>query len=172
MSKLQEWLETALLSAYRILRLQRQPISLVCCKSWQLMIKYLQRPGGLAPFVNVTEANCHVVPESIPLDVAALYMLFPHPLNTSLTWLIYRAEPLSVAWHAVRRANIKGGETIVCLSVALNPTCSNAIRAAHSRIRSNRCSHMPSTESQRRFQDFRFGTITCASSNCETMWSR
>jgi len=55
------------------------------------------RPGGLAPFVNVTEKNCHVVPDGIPLDIAAM------------------AEPLSVAWHAVRRARLQGDEKVLVL---------------------------------------------------------
>ncbi|KAK4700394.1 hypothetical protein P7C70_g5852, partial [Phenoliferia sp. Uapishka_3] len=50
------------------------------------------RPGGLASYANITQANCHVVPDSVPLDVAAL------------------AEPLSVAWHAVRVSGFKEGE--------------------------------------------------------------
>ncbi|GAA5853481.1 hypothetical protein JCM9279_007251 [Rhodotorula babjevae] len=51
------------------------------------------RPGGLAPFVNVASTNVHVLPDNIPLDIAAL------------------AEPLSVAWHAVRVSGFKEGET-------------------------------------------------------------
>ncbi|GAA5822350.1 hypothetical protein JCM5353_001581 [Sporobolomyces roseus] len=55
------------------------------------------RPGGMAPYVNVPIENIHIVPENIPLDVAAL------------------AEPLSVAWHAVECSDLKPGETaLVC----------------------------------------------------------
>ncbi|BGP19584.1 hypothetical protein JCM10213_009324 [Rhodosporidiobolus nylandii] len=59
------------------------------------------RPGGLAPYVNVTEGNVHVVPEGVPLDVAAL------------------AEPLSVAWHAVACSGFKAGES--ALVIGLGP---------------------------------------------------
>ncbi|GAA5972970.1 hypothetical protein JCM11641_000345 [Rhodosporidiobolus odoratus] len=55
------------------------------------------RPGGLAPYVNVTEANVHVVPDGLTLDVAAL------------------AEPLSVAWHAVACSNFKAGESALVI---------------------------------------------------------
>ncbi|GAA5921029.1 hypothetical protein JCM3775_004059 [Rhodotorula graminis] len=51
------------------------------------------RPGGLAPFVNVASSNVHVVPDNVPLDIAAL------------------AEPLSVAWHAVAVSGFKMGES-------------------------------------------------------------
>jgi len=50
------------------------------------------RPGGLAPFVNVSKENVHVVPESISIKEAAL------------------VEPLSVAWHAVRQSGLKQGD--------------------------------------------------------------
>ncbi|GAA5826644.1 hypothetical protein JCM11251_002832 [Rhodosporidiobolus azoricus] len=55
------------------------------------------RPGGLAQYVNVTEANVHVVPEGVPLDVAAV------------------AEPLAVAWHAVACSNFKAGESALVI---------------------------------------------------------
>ncbi|GAA5913029.1 hypothetical protein JCM6882_005541 [Rhodosporidiobolus microsporus] len=55
------------------------------------------RPGGLAQYVNVTEANVHVVPEGVPLDIAAV------------------AEPLAVAWHAVACSNFKAGESALVI---------------------------------------------------------
>ena len=55
------------------------------------------RPGGLAPYMNVTAENLHRIPEGVPLDVAAL------------------AEPLAVAWHAVGRSNFKPGETALVI---------------------------------------------------------
>ncbi|CDR35528.1 hypothetical protein NBRC10512_006417 [Rhodotorula toruloides] len=55
------------------------------------------RPGGLAPFVNVAQTNVHVVPDNVPLDIAAL------------------AEPLSVAWHAVGCSSFQRGETALVL---------------------------------------------------------
>ncbi|TNY22651.1 chaperonin 10-like protein [Rhodotorula diobovata] len=55
------------------------------------------RAGGLAPYVNVAMTNVHVVPDNVPLDVAAL------------------AEPLSVAWHAVAVSGFQAGETAFVL---------------------------------------------------------
>ncbi|BGP51213.1 hypothetical protein JCM10450v2_007142 [Rhodotorula kratochvilovae] len=55
------------------------------------------RPGGLAPYVNVASTNVHVVPDNVPLDIAAL------------------AEPLSVAWHAVACSGFKEGESALVL---------------------------------------------------------
>ncbi|GAA6009609.1 hypothetical protein JCM10207_004123 [Rhodosporidiobolus poonsookiae] len=55
------------------------------------------RPGGLAPYVNVTAENVHVVPDNVPLDIAAV------------------AEPLAVAWHAVACSNFKAGETALVI---------------------------------------------------------
>ncbi|GAA6025210.1 hypothetical protein JCM11491_004865 [Sporobolomyces phaffii] len=55
------------------------------------------RPGGMAIFVNVPVENVHVVPDNIPLDLAAL------------------AEPLAVAWHAVECSDLRPGDTaLVC----------------------------------------------------------
>ncbi|GAA5926017.1 2,3-butanediol dehydrogenase [Sporobolomyces koalae] len=55
------------------------------------------RPGGMAMYVNVPQENIHVVPDTIPLDIAAL------------------AEPLAVAWHAVECSDLRVGDTaLVC----------------------------------------------------------
>jgi len=51
------------------------------------------RYGAGATFVNVAQSNVHILPDSIPLDVGAMI------------------EPLSVAWHAVRRSGIQPGQT-------------------------------------------------------------
>ncbi|GAA5853093.1 hypothetical protein JCM8547_000199 [Rhodosporidiobolus lusitaniae] len=70
------------------------------------------RPGGLARYVNVTEANVHVVPESVPLDIAAL------------------AEPLAVAWHAVARSDFKAGETAIVIGAGpIGAACVKVLNA-------------------------------------------
>ncbi|GAA5837663.1 hypothetical protein JCM3766R1_000548 [Sporobolomyces carnicolor] len=51
------------------------------------------RPGGMATFVNVPANNVHIIPQNVPLDIAAL------------------AEPLAVAWHAVECADLREGDT-------------------------------------------------------------
>jgi len=57
--------------------------------------------GGLGEFVVVKQEIAHVIPDNIPLDVAACI------------------EPLAVAWHAVNRAHLKTGDT--CLIVGGGP---------------------------------------------------
>ncbi|GAA5874308.1 hypothetical protein JCM16303_005805 [Sporobolomyces ruberrimus] len=55
------------------------------------------RPGGMAMYVNVPQENVHLVPDTVPLEVAAL------------------AEPLAVAWHAVECSDLQEGDTaLVC----------------------------------------------------------
>jgi L-iditol 2-dehydrogenase len=53
--------------------------------------------GGFAGRVTVPAINCRVVPDELPLDIAAL------------------AEPLAVAVHAVNTADISAGDRIVIL---------------------------------------------------------
>ncbi|GAA5995360.1 2,3-butanediol dehydrogenase [Rhodotorula paludigena] len=66
------------------------------CKT-QFGLYGYSRPGGLAPYVNVKQTNVHVVPDNVPLDIAAL------------------AEPLSVAWHAVACSNFVAGESALVI---------------------------------------------------------
>ncbi|RDX52373.1 alcohol dehydrogenase GroES domain protein [Lentinus brumalis] len=53
--------------------------------------------GGLAEFTCVDQNLVYPLPQGIPLDVGALM------------------EPLAVAWHAVKRSNIKGGDHVLIL---------------------------------------------------------
>lgn len=55
------------------------------------------RPGGLQSVVNVPERHLHIVPDSVPLDIAAV------------------AEPLSVSWHAVSKSGFKKGESVLVI---------------------------------------------------------
>ena len=78
------------------------------------------RPGGMAPYVNVPIENIHIVPESIPRQYK-LPSSYGTALLTQLASLSQivdvaaLAEPLSVAWHAVECSDLKPGETaLVC----------------------------------------------------------
>jgi len=53
--------------------------------------------GGMAEYVCVPPKNVHLVPDSMPLDVAAL------------------VEPLTVPWRAVKAAGFKAGQTALVL---------------------------------------------------------
>ncbi|TFK82887.1 alcohol dehydrogenase GroES domain protein [Polyporus arcularius HHB13444] len=53
--------------------------------------------GGLAEFAVVDDHLAHVLPPGIPLDMGAMM------------------EPLAVAWHAVKKANVKAGCTALIL---------------------------------------------------------
>lgn len=53
--------------------------------------------GGMAEYVCVPPKNVHIVPDSMPLDVAAL------------------VEPLTVPWRAVKAARFKAGQTALVL---------------------------------------------------------
>lgn len=70
-------------------------------------IGYSGTGGGFADYVCVDRKTVHAIPNSIPLDVAAL------------------VEPLSVAWHAVKVSKIKPGESALVLgagkSMCLTP---------------------------------------------------
>ncbi|KZS93581.1 L-threonine 3-dehydrogenase [Sistotremastrum niveocremeum HHB9708] len=51
--------------------------------------------GGLSEYIVTDQRNVHVIPDSIPLDVAACI------------------EPLAVAWHAANRANFQPGMNVL-----------------------------------------------------------
>ncbi|KAI8988990.1 alcohol dehydrogenase GroES domain protein [Trametes punicea] len=53
--------------------------------------------GGMSEFVCVDQTLVHVLPPGVPLDVGALM------------------EPLAVAWHAVKRSNLKAGDSVLIL---------------------------------------------------------
>jgi len=57
--------------------------------------------GGLGEYIVVKQEVAYVIPDNIPLDVAAC------------------VEPLAVAWHAVNRANMKAGDS--CLIAGGGP---------------------------------------------------
>ncbi|GAA6043935.1 hypothetical protein JCM8097_000910 [Rhodosporidiobolus ruineniae] len=70
------------------------------------------RPGGLAPYVNVDVRNVHVVPDELPLDIAAL------------------AEPLSVSWHAVACSKFQAGETALVIGAGpIGALCVRVLKA-------------------------------------------
>lgn len=56
-----------------------------------------RQQGAMAEFVAVPEENCVIVPDSLPLDEAAL------------------VEPLTVAIHGVERLNLRAGATVLVL---------------------------------------------------------
>ncbi|KII91678.1 hypothetical protein PLICRDRAFT_38498 [Plicaturopsis crispa FD-325 SS-3] len=53
--------------------------------------------GGMANFIVVDQFYVHVLPDNVPLDIGAL------------------VEPLSVAWHGVKRSGFKEGDTALVL---------------------------------------------------------
>ncbi|KZT08048.1 alcohol dehydrogenase GroES domain protein [Laetiporus sulphureus 93-53] len=53
--------------------------------------------GGLAEYIAVRQEAVHVLPESIPLEVGAMI------------------EPLSVAWHAVKRSSFVPGDSVLII---------------------------------------------------------
>ncbi|KAI0366540.1 alcohol dehydrogenase GroES domain protein [Pilatotrama ljubarskyi] len=55
------------------------------------------RGGGLAEYICVDQDLVYPLPPNVPLDVGALM------------------EPLAVAWHAVKRSNIKAGDKVLVL---------------------------------------------------------
>jgi len=68
----------------------------LCARYWTLG---LNADGGLAGFVAVPARTCRVVPEGVSDDAAGL------------------TQPLAVGLHAVRRAAIRPGETVVLMGV-------------------------------------------------------
>lgn len=66
------------------------------CSSWGFL-GYSGYGGGMAEYVCVQREAVHVVPESVPLDVAAL------------------VEPLAVGWHAVKVGKVEKGMTALVL---------------------------------------------------------
>ncbi|KAI0767646.1 GroES-like protein [Fomes fomentarius] len=53
--------------------------------------------GGLSEYISVYQEQVFPVPDWLPLDVAAL------------------VEPISVAWHAVKRSNLKAGDRVLVI---------------------------------------------------------
>lgn len=66
------------------------------CKKWGFL-GYSGYGGGMAEYVCVERRACHVLPDNVPLDIAAL------------------VEPLAVGWHAVREAKVVGGDHCLVL---------------------------------------------------------
>lgn len=82
------------------------------------------RPGGLAPYTNVPQANLHVVPDHVGRELISVSPLacrdfadaVVDPFSPAPTVDVAAlAEPLSVAWHAVSCSNIKPGETALVI---------------------------------------------------------
>jgi (R,R)-butanediol dehydrogenase/meso-butanediol dehydrogenase/diacetyl reductase len=61
------------------------------------VVGYSTPGGGFSTQLVIPESNAFVLPENIPLEVGAL------------------VEPLAVAWHAVRMANIRPGQNALIL---------------------------------------------------------
>ncbi|KAH0837715.1 chlorophyll synthesis pathway protein BchC [Fonsecaea pedrosoi CBS 271.37] len=70
------------------------------CDKWGFL-GYSGWGGGMAQYVCVQRREIHVIPDSIPLDVAAL------------------VEPLAVGWHAVKKSAVKPGD--LCLVLGAGP---------------------------------------------------
>jgi 2-desacetyl-2-hydroxyethyl bacteriochlorophyllide A dehydrogenase len=64
-----------------------------CCANLQVMGVHID--GGMQELKSIGASYLHIVPESMPDDVAVL------------------AEPLTIAYHAVARSQIRAGETAV-----------------------------------------------------------
>lgn len=74
------------------------------CSQWGFL-GYSGYGGGFAEFICVDAKDIHVIPEAMPLDVAAL------------------VEPLAVAWHAVKLANLKSEDwTLVVGAGSFRPS--------------------------------------------------
>ncbi|KAK9897456.1 hypothetical protein P389DRAFT_57264 [Cystobasidium minutum MCA 4210] len=66
-------------------------------------------PGGLGQYTVLKPENIHVLPNNISLDAGAMI------------------EPLAVAWHATRKADVKAGD--VCLVIGSGPIGAFVIRS-------------------------------------------